>query len=248
MLELTDYTVTDKIYQGKDTLVYRGYRTDDNHPVIIKVLSDYPSQKKVAQFHHEYEITNGLNLKGIVQPYDLQKHHNSWVLIFEDMQGDSVEHILATHQTLPSFEKGAFGEDIFTFLHLAIQLADSLGELHAHNIIHKDIKPANLIVSLETGQVKITDLSISTKLAQENQTISNPNRLEGTLRYMSPEQTGRMNRALDYRTDFYSLGAVFYEMLVGHPPFQSEDAMELVHCHLAKRPTSPEEVKADIMA
>ncbi|HEC85955.1 MAG TPA: serine/threonine-protein kinase PknK, partial [Thioploca sp.] len=246
MLELTDYTVTDKIYQGKDTLVYRGYRTDDNHPVIIKVLSDYPSQKKVAQFHHEYEITNGLNLKGIVQPYDLQKHHNSWVLIFEDMQGDSVEHILATHQTLPSFEKGAFGEDIFTFLHLAIQLADSLGELHAHNIIHKDIKPANLIVSLETGQVKITDLSISTKLAQENQTISNPNRLEGTLRYMSPEQTGRMNRALDYRTDFYSLGAVFYEMLVGHPPFQSEDAMELVHCHLAKRPTSPEEVKADI--
>jgi predicted ATPase/signal transduction histidine kinase/DNA-binding NarL/FixJ family response regulator/tRNA A-37 threonylcarbamoyl transferase component Bud32 len=244
MLELTDYTVTDKIYQGKDTLVYRGYRTDDNHPVIIKRLSDYPSQKKVAQFHHEYEITNGLNLKGIIQPYDLQKHHNSWVLIFEDIQGDSIEHILATHQT--RFEKGAFGEDIFSFLQLAIQLADSLGELHAHNIIHKDIKPANLIVNLETGQVKITDLSISTKLAQENQTISNPNRLEGTLRYMSPEQTGRMNRALDYRTDFYSLGAVFYEMLVGHPPFQSEDAMELVHSHLAKRPTPPQALKADI--
>jgi predicted ATPase/signal transduction histidine kinase/CheY-like chemotaxis protein len=262
MLELTGYTVTDTIYEAVNVFVYRGYRTEDRLPVIIKTLGDYPEPKRVAQFHHEYEITKDLNLKGLIQDYSLQKHRKGWVLIREDIQGDSLKNILATHQTrlplrqpteilpglkeVPPFKKGAFGEEISTFLHIAIQLAETLGELHAHNIIHKDIKPANIIVNLETGQVKITDFSISSRLSLENQTISNPNQLEGTLLYMSPEQTGRMNRALDYRTDFYSLGAVCYEMLVGHPPFESLDALELVHCHLAKRPTPPHELNPQI--
>ena len=125
-------------------------------------------------------------------------------------------------------------------------MADILGELHTHRIIHKDIKPANIIVNLTTNLVKLIDFSISSCLPVEDQMISSPQLLEGTLIYMSPEQTGRMNRSLDYRTDFYSLGMVLYEMLVGHPPFQSADPMELVYCHLAVLPAAPHLLKAAI--
>lgn len=236
MLELMGYTVTEKIYEGPNTSVYRGYRNDDNQAVIIKALVQYPKPIQVAKFHHEYEITKDLNLSGIVKPYLLKKHINSWILILEDNQGDSLQNLITVYQKI----------DLGTFFPIAIQLAESLSHLHAHHIIHKDIKPANIIVNLQTGQVKITDFSISSRLSSEKQTLANPHLLEGTLTYMSPEQTGRMNRNLDYRTDFYSLGMVFYEMLVGHPPFQSTDAMELVHSHLAKQPISPHQIQPNI--
>jgi predicted ATPase/signal transduction histidine kinase/tRNA A-37 threonylcarbamoyl transferase component Bud32 len=233
MMKLTNYTITETIYEGFHSIVYRGYRNDDNCPVIIKTLeSQYPNPKQIARFHHEYEISKDLNLDGIIKTYGLEKSQNHWLLIFEDIQGDSLKNVLATN----SF-------DLISFLKIAISLAEGLGELHAHNIIHKDIKPANIIVNLETGIVKITDFSISASL--ENQTVAH-NLLEGTFLYISPEQTGRMNRAVDYRTDFYSLGIVFYEILVGHPPFENIDAMELVHCHIAKTPTPPNQINPAI--
>jgi serine/threonine protein kinase len=125
-------------------------------------------------------------------------------------------------------------------------VAEILGAIHAGNIIHKDINPSNIVYNPATGQVKIIDFGISTVLSRENPTLSNPNVLEGTLAYMSPEQTGRMNRAIDYRTDFYSLGATFYELLTGRLPFVTGDAMELVHCHMAKVPVPPHEVNPQI--
>ncbi len=127
-----------------------------------------------------------------------------------------------------------------------MRIADLLGAIHAGNIIHKDINPSNIVYNPTTGQVKIIDFGISTVLSRENPTLSNPNVLEGTLAYMSPEQTGRMNREIDYRTDFYSLGATFYELLTGRLPFDTGDAMELVHCHIAKVPVPPHEVNPQI--
>ncbi len=209
MLELTHYIATETIYQTAETIVYRGYRIQDKRPVILKTLpGEYPRPQKVAQFHHEYSLSSSLNLPGIVKCYELLRHKNTWVLVFEDDHGDSLRELLAaqSYSTEKSF---------LTFLDIALQLAQSLGDLHAHRIIHKDIKPANIIVNLTTNQVKITDLSIASRLTFENQALTNPNRLEGTLLYMSPEQTGRMNRIIDYHTDFYSLGVVFYEMLIG---------------------------------
>jgi predicted ATPase/signal transduction histidine kinase/CheY-like chemotaxis protein len=132
------------------------------------------------------------------------------------------------------------------FLKLAIETAEILGAIHAANIIHKDINPANIVFNPETGIVKIIDFGISTQLTRENLTLKNPNVLEGTLAYMSPEQTGRMNRTLDYRTDFYSLGATFYELLTGQLPFETTDALELVHCHIAKVPSSPYQLVPEI--
>jgi serine/threonine protein kinase len=128
------------------------------------------------------------------------------------------------------------------FLNIAIKIAQSLADIHNSNIIHKDINPSNIVYNPETEQVKIIDFGISTQLSRSNPTLKNPNVLEGTLAYMSPEQTGRMNRSLDYRTDFYSLGVTFYELLTGQLPFETTDALELVHCHIAKQPISPHEL------
>ncbi|MEH1879767.1 MULTISPECIES: serine/threonine protein kinase [unclassified Nostoc] len=128
---------------------------------------------------------------------------------------------------------------MITFLKVGINLAQILGELHAQKIIHKDIKPHNILINPESFEVKLIDFSISSRLDQENPTLSNPNLLEGTLAYMSPEQTGRMNRVCDYRTDLYSLGVTLYEMLTGTLPFDAIDPMELIHCHIAKMPAAP---------
>lgn len=116
---------------------------------------------------------------------------------------------------------------------------DILGRIHQQQIMHKDINPTNIVWNPETHQVKIIDFGISTELSREQPEIRNPNVLEGTLAYMSPEQTGRMNRAMDYRTDLYSLGATFYHLVTGQLPFEAEDALEMVHCHLAKMPVPP---------
>ena len=115
------------------------------------------------------------------------------------------------------------------FFPLTIQIARILGEIHAAQIIHKDINPGNIVFNPVTGIVKIIDFSIATQLNRETPTLKSPSVLEGTLAYLSPEQTGRMNRSLDYRSDFYSLGATFYELLTGQPPFITQDALELVH-------------------
>lgn len=136
--------------------------------------------------------------------------------------------------------------DLKNFLKIAIQLCEALGKLHQHNIIHKDIKPANIIINGTNEQVKIIDFSISSLLSREKPSINNPNLLEGTLAYISPEQTGRMNRSIDYRTDFYSLGVTFYQMLTGQLPHQATEAMELLHCHIAKQPLPPVALLSEI--
>ncbi len=156
-------------------------------------------------------------------------------MILEDFDGKSLRVFLSSRAIA-----------IKEFLAIAIQLAETLGELHQKNIIHKNIKPQNIIINPATGQVKITDFSIASRLSRENQTINDLNLLEGTLAYMSPEQMGRMNRSLDYRTDFYSLGVTFYEMLTGQLPYTATDAMELVHCHIAKNALPPHELSSHI--
>jgi predicted ATPase/serine phosphatase RsbU (regulator of sigma subunit)/tRNA A-37 threonylcarbamoyl transferase component Bud32 len=133
-----------------------------------------------------------------------------------------------------------------SFIPLAIQITEALGNIHAANIIHKDINPANIVWNQETNQLKIIDFGIASRLPRENPVLKNPEQLEGTLAYISPEQTGRMNRSLDYRTDLYSLGVTFYELLTGKLPYESTDALELVHCHIAKTPKPVSEMNPEI--
>src|ERR1700680_421020 len=125
------------------------------------------------------------------------------------------------------------------FLRLAINLAALLGKLHRRWLIHKDIKPANILVDFATHKVWFTGFGIASRLPRERQAAEPPEVIAGTLAYMAPEQTGRMNRSIDSRSDLYSLGVTLYEMLTGTLPFTASDPMELVHCHIDRQPTPP---------
>ncbi|MEJ6480375.1 AAA family ATPase [Nostoc punctiforme UO1] len=242
-VDVPGYGIGERIYTSTRTLVYRGWREADQTPVVIKLLKNsYPSVIELAQFRNQYSITKILNVPGVVRIYSLENCQNRPALILEDFGGISLKEYTA-------FRKKGLGEignqenssslhpDVLTeFLQIAIALADILADLYHHEIIHKDIKPANILINPTTKQVKLIDFSIASLLPRVNQLSTSPTVLEGTLAYLSPEQTGRMNRGIDYRTDFYSLGVTFYELLTGQLPFQSDDLMELVHCHLAKQP------------
>ncbi|MEG4914683.1 serine/threonine-protein kinase, partial [Microcoleus sp. B7-D4] len=236
MLTFPGVEVTELIYESANSLVYRAFRQPDCLPVVIKVLKEnYPTPQELARYRTEYKITQSLNLSGCIKAYDLQPYQNTLVMFVEDFGGESLK-IWMQQQKF----------SIAEFLRIAIATTEGLQQIHSAHIIHKDINPSNIVFNPANGQLKIIDFGISTQLTRENYTIKNPNILEGTLAYMSPEQTGRMNRSLDYRTDFYSLGATFYELLTYQLPFDTNDVLELVHSHLAKQPLSPSQVNPEI--
>jgi PAS domain S-box-containing protein len=235
-MNISGYQIGEEVYVGTNSLVYRGRREIDASPVILKILKQaYPPPEQIARFRREYEILRDLDLPGVVSAYSLETDQHRWVMVLEDFGGESLARL-----------KMAGTLALTEFLTLAIQVADVLGQIHQQNIMHKDINPSHILFNSTTNQVKLIDFGISTVLSREVPFISNPNVLEGTLAYMSPEQTGRMNRAMDYRTDFYSLGATLYELLTGQLPFPIADPMELVHCHIARQPAPPCEVKPEI--
>ncbi|MEG5159251.1 AAA family ATPase [Microcoleus sp. AT3-A2] len=236
MISLPDITIVSQIYESANSLVYRGILKSNQQPLILKLLKeDYPTPAELYRYQQEYEITRLLNVDETIKAYELRKYENTQVMLLEDFGGESLKILQSGHPlALPDF------------LHLAIQITDALGKVHQKNVIHKDINPSNIVLNPQTGQLKIIDFGLSTILSQENPSLKSPNLLEGTLAYISPEQTGRMNRSLDYRTDFYSLGVTFYELLTNQLPFASVDALELVHCHLAKQPTPPHEINPEI--
>ena len=236
ILTLSGYRMTEKIYDSSRTLVYRAQREIDNQAVVIKFLkNEYPSLHELVQFRNQYTLAKNLDIEGIVHPYALENYKNGFALIMEDVGAVSLHKYITTNP-LP----------LQLFFNVAIAIAKILEGFYENRIIHKDIKPQNILINPETKRVKLIDFSIASLLPRETQDIKNPNVLEGTLAYLSPEQTGRMNRGIDYRTDFYSLGVTFYELLTGQRPFQSNDPMELVHCHIAKMPTLPIQVNAAI--
>jgi len=236
MHDLSGYQVTEKLHESNNSLVYRGHRRADDQPVILKMLKQaYPSPETIAWFKREYETTQNINLAGVIDVYSLENLETNWVMVLEDFGGESLNRIMPKQEFT-----------IADFLHLAIEIVDILGQVHQQHIIHKDINPANIILNQNTGKLKLIDFGISTTLSREISTFRNPNVLEGTLAYISPEQTGRMNRAIDYRTDFYSLGITFYELLTGQLPFPTNDVLELVHCHIAKQPIPPDEIKPEV--
>jgi serine/threonine protein kinase len=244
MIALPGIAIQDKIYESSASLVYRGIREDDQSHyfadtsrVVIKLLKqDYPSPQELTRYKQEYAITRSLNVEGVIKAYSQQSYQRTLVILLEDFGGESLEYWMRQHP------EDFCPMPLSAFLKLAIDLTDILGRIHTAHIIHKDINPGNIVLNPNTGVVKIIDFGIATQFSRTNPTFKSPHVLEGTLAYLSPEQTGRMNRSLDYRTDFYSLGVTFYELLTGQVPFPNADILELVHCHLAKQPIPPHEV------
>ncbi|AKG20274.1 trifunctional serine/threonine-protein kinase/ATP-binding protein/sensor histidine kinase [Calothrix sp. 336/3] len=221
---ISGYRVVEQLYLGSRTVVYRAVQVDTQHPVVIKVLRrDYPNFGELVQFRNQYTIAKNLPIPGIIQPLSLEVLGSGYALVMEDCGGVSLGKYIQ-QQSL----------NLTEVLAIALQIADIIHDLIQHRVVHKDIKPANILIQPESKQVKLIDFSIASLLPKETQEIQNPNILEGTLAYLAPEQTGRMNRGIDYRADFYALGVTLYELLSGQLPFDSEDPMELVHCHIAK--------------
>lgn len=229
MLAIPNYKITQQLYSGSRSQVYRAIPAQSQQSVIIKLLkAEYPTLNELMQFRHQYTIAKNLNFSGVIKHLSLKKYGNNYLLTLEDFGGISLSDYIKARAL-----------NINEFLDIAIQIVQALEYMHQNCIIHKDINPQNILINPETKQIKIIDFHISSLLPREKKEIINPNILEGTTAYMSPEQTGRMNRGIDYRTDFYSLGVTFYELLTRQLPFQSNETMELVHCHIARMPASP---------
>jgi len=233
---ILDRQIVAQIYQSANSIVYRSISLIDRQPTILKLLKQgYPTPAELTRYKQEYGIVRSLQIEGVVKAYDLQRYQNTLVMCLEDFGGESLDVLLnSSNFTLSEF------------LDVAIKIAEILSQIHAANIIHKDLNPSNLVFNPTTGQLKIIDFGISTVFTRENTPIKHPNLLEGTLAYMSPEQTGRMNRSLDYRTDLYSLGATFYQLLTQRLPFETTDVLELVHCHLARQAIPPHQLVPEI--
>lgn len=231
MIHLTGYQILNQIHQSDHTRVYRATRAEDGRSVIVKVSAgDFPTSDEVRRFRREFEMGQTTLSNRVIRYFDLEPFHHGLALITEDVGG------VGLHEVIPEE-----GMEPIRFLRLAMQMAEGLAAVHGRGLIHMDVKPANVVVQPESGDIKIIDLGHS--ITMEEQASSKDADLPGTPAYMSPEQTGRMNRPVDYRTDFYSLGVTFFQLLTGQLPFTSEDRLELVHAHIAKMPRKPHELR-----
>ncbi|NJR21355.1 MAG: serine/threonine-protein kinase PknK [Richelia sp. CSU_2_1] len=232
-----NYELTETLYQSSKTEVYRAVRSIDKQAVVIKKLlrSESATCDEILHFRNQYEIAKNLHIPSIVRPLSLEACGNSYALVMEDCGSVSLRQYIQS-QSL----------SIRQTIAIALQLSKTLGYLHHNRIIHKDIKPSNILIHPLSQQIKLIDFSIALQLDRETTSLADPSQLEGTLAYMSPEQTGRMNRILDYRTDFYSLGVTLYQLLARQLPFPGQDALELVCCHLSKQPIPLQELNPEI--
>ncbi len=229
MTAVSGYEILDRLYQGPRITVYRAVRVADSAPVILKCLErPREGSSESARFKREYEITRGLNGPGTPRVLGLEPGSHGLALVMADCGGDSLAFLQP---------RLALADALF----IAAAVARALGRIHAAHVIHKDVNPANIVWNPASGAVELIDFSIAAELARET-SPSDIDQLEGTLAYIAPEQTGRMNRSLDWRCDFYALGATLYSLLTGRPPFEEEDALSLIHGHLARAPLPPDQL------
>lgn len=222
------YTIAETLHTDRGALVYRAVRTADGSSVIVKMLDPRRSRPRdLERLKNEYNVAGTLNLPTAVKVLAFETHEGKPTLIMEDFGGESLDRLLGA----------PLGVD--PFLHLAVHIAAAVADIHRHGLVHKDIKPANIIVHALTGEVKLDDFGIASRLPREHKSAESPRLIEGSLPYLAPEQTGRMNRTIDNRADLYALGVTFYEMLTGRLPFAARDPLEWVHCHVARVPQPP---------
>ncbi|MEM7184642.1 MAG: serine/threonine-protein kinase PknK, partial [Spirochaetota bacterium] len=231
--QISKYQVTAIIYDGTRSIVYRA-KYKGNSYIIKLQRNEFPDRSEMNRFQEEYTLLQSLKIDGVLQVEELLKLENRYAAVFKDFSGHSLEVVY--------IEKIKIGE----FLNIAIQSTKILAKIHQAKVIHKDIKPQNIVINPANATIQIIDFGSATKLSKENPTIINTGVLEGTLAYISPEQTGRMNRNIDYRTDFYSLGITFYKLLTGTLPFNTQDPIQLIHSHMAISPTPPNEKDPNI--
>ncbi|MDO9140292.1 MAG: AAA family ATPase, partial [Methylobacter sp.] len=238
---IANYQIVSTLYESNLSLIYAVKTIDatENLPAtgVLKLpSSEYPENSEVERINKEFEFLTLFDNDFIIHAYQSGFQKNRPFIYLEDFNAISVRDYLK--------QKSKVSLDDF-FL-IAVSVTQGLAEIHSKNIIHKNINPSNLLINSDKKQVKLIDFALATRLSREYPLLKNPAHLEGALAYLSPEQTGRMNRSVDYRTDFYSLGISFYELLTGRIPFESHDKLELVHAHLAKQAVAPHLLNPEI--
>src|ERR1700694_5179648 len=203
-----------------------GYRS-----AVLAVLpaAEHPTPATLDPLAREYGLKDELDGAWALRPLELVRERGRTMLVLEDTRSEPLDRLLGAPM------------EVRSFLHLALAIATGLTQVHRRGLVHKDIKPANILVNRTTGEVKLTGFGIASRLPRERQAPAPPESIAGTLAYMAPEQTGRMNRSIDARSDLYALGVTFYQMLTGSLPFTAAEPMEWVHCHIARKPVPPNE-------
>src|SRR5712672_556951 len=233
MMDLTGYEL-ETLRDSGEFVLSRARQLGNAVPVLV-LVAERPASASLKRLEHEYALAGDLDPKWAARPLALARYNGNPTLVLDDSGSEPLDLILGRPLELTRF------------LHLAVSLATALGQVHRHGLIHKDIKPANVLVDA-AGNVRLTGFGIASRLTRERQAPAPPEVIAGTLAYMAPEQTGRMNRSIDSRSDLYSLGVTLYEMLTGSLPFTASDAMEWVHCHIARQPVPPGERLTDVPA
>jgi predicted ATPase/signal transduction histidine kinase len=236
VIELSRY-VLEALRKDDEFILYRGRSTADASQVLVlSPVAEHPTPESLKLLEHEYSLREALDPRWAARPIAMARHGARTVLVLEDPGGAPLDQLLG-HPL-----------DLALSLRLAIGLSTAIGQLHQRGLIHKDIKPPNVLVNSVTGQCWLRGFGIASRLPRERQAPKPPEFIAGTLAYMAPEQTGRMNRSIDSRSDLYSLGVTLYEMVTGSLPFMATDPMEWVHCHIARQPVAPAERLKNIPA
>jgi serine/threonine protein kinase len=227
------------LWEDGERVFCRGESHVDGYPVsVLAVLPavEHPTDATLEGLAREYGLKDELDGAWAVRPLELVRERGRIMLVLEDTRSEPLHRLLGMPMETRSF------------LSLAIAVAAALTQVHRRGLVHKDIKPANILVDRTTGEVKLTGFGIASRLPRERQAPAPPESIAGTLAYMAPEQTGRMNRSIDARSDLYALGVTLYQMLTGSLPFTAADPMEWVHCHIARKPVPPRERLKTVLA
>src|SRR5580692_3460677 len=230
--------VLEPIRDGAEFALYRARQRGNEIPfLVVAPAAEPPLLQSLRRLEHEYSLAAELEPAWAAKPLVLKRQEGRTILVLADPGGEPLDRVLGgdKEQRL----------DLAHLLRLAINLATALAHVHQCGLIHKDIKPENVLVD-DAGHVWLTGFGIASRLPRERQAPAPPEVIAGTLAYMAPEQTGRMNRSVDSRSDLYALGVTFYEMLTGTLPFTAADPMEWVHCHIARQPAPPNERDAGV--
>ena len=236
MIDIKGYILLKKINDYNRFVLYRGLRKSDEKPVLIKhLISEYPSHEELEQIENEYQFFSEFNINGSLKPISYEDVGHSRSIIFESFDGITLDDF-SNKNILSLKEK----------IDIIIKITEIINEIHQNLLIHKNISLNSIIINEETNEIRITDFSLISLLARESKPITNPKMIEGDLLYISPEQTGRMNRSVDYRSDYYSLGVIFYRLATSILPFENNFPIELVHAHIARQPEPPHLINSEI--
>lgn len=239
-LQLPGYTISFCLWRKAGRAAYRARRLSDGADVCIETLdTEYPDRRQVATLNHEASIASRLDgVKGVRRVHDILPHGSGNLALVTDPCERSLASVMAEsrNRRLPLPQA----------LKIAQALVQILSDIHAQDIVHKSLTPHNVLFDSRSGALVLSGFNIASELGQERQAKQLPNQPEAALAYMSPEQTGRMNRSLDYRSDYYSLGLLLFELLTGQPPFTANNTLEWVHSHISRLPPAPHTVFEDI--